>query len=164
MSGQPHAGAESAGRPGAPVVRWLDQEPPLPGTGARTATSRRIPWLPLIAAGVMMLALVQDRRAGLDSTGPVPLDFVGAWHTTAAAYQDRGFTITSDSLWLRLGPEVSIAYPLIGVRERRSPDGVVHTFVYGNSPSVLEMDLQMNPDSTIHLANTPSVLWRKATP
>jgi hypothetical protein len=170
MSDKPDAraghrgGGESAGRQGAPVVRWLDQEPSLPGTGRR-ATPPRLPWLPLIAIVLLLLTLGNSRLAPLlDDVGPVRPEFLGSWRTTAASYADRGFVISSDSLWLRLGPDVSIAYPVIGVREQRQGDAVLFTFLYGEDPSVLEMSLRMELDTTVYLAGLPSVRWAKEQP
>jgi hypothetical protein len=111
----------------------------------------------------MVLGLTYERVAG-DPTGPVPAEFVGVWRTTEARYQDRGFTITRDSLWLQLGSDVSLAHPLVGARQRRTGNAVLCTLVYGDSPSVQEMELQLNPDFTVHLANSPSVQWRKTEP
>jgi hypothetical protein len=165
-AGQPE-GEESAtgGRP--PVVRWLEEGTQLAGTGlvAATPRARRSSRLPLITVGLLALAVAQALVADLlDSTGPVPREFVGAWSTTAIPYADRGFVITSDSLWLRLGPEVSIAYPIAGVRKSRTADAVQYTFLYGDGSALLEMGLRMNPDSTVHLASLPSVRWRKERP
>jgi hypothetical protein len=161
--GEHLGGGETPGRQGAPVVRWLDQGPSLPGTRSRP-TPTRLPWLPLIAIVLLLLTLWNSRLAPLEDVGPVPAEFLGSWRTTAASYADRGFVIASDSLWLHLGPDVSIAYPITGVREQRQGDAVLFTFLYGEDASVLEMSLRMELDTTVYLPSLPSVRWAKEQP
>jgi hypothetical protein len=112
--------------------------------------------------GVLLLAIV---RAPLGTPAtphePVPEEFLGTWATTFARYADRGFVITSDTLWLRLGEGGSVAYPIEGVERNRNADSSLFTFNYRDGASSLQLRLRMNRDTTVHLANLPTVDWKK---
>jgi hypothetical protein len=125
--------------------------------------ARRRSLLPVIAAAaVLLFALV---RAPLwrswSQHGSVPEQFLGSWATTAAPYADRGFVISRDSLWLRLGHGQSAAYPIVGVRRRWSVDSALYTLHYRDGASSLELGLRMERDTTVHIANLPTVVWKK---
>jgi hypothetical protein len=139
-------------------------EPPPAGAQVEVRSSAwRSRLLIIIAAlGLVVLGLAQSPLLRLHPRDvPVPEEFLGSWATTSPRYLDRGFLITRDSLWLRLGPGESTAYPILGVRSSGPAVLKSYLFRYRDSSSTLELALRMHQDTTIHIANLPSVLWKK---
>jgi hypothetical protein len=145
------------------VTCALPEEGAGQATAAKKQTGPRRSWLLLIAlVGVLLLVIVRTPLGSPDPTyEPVPEAFLGTWTSAAERYADRGFVITSDTLWLRLGEEQSIAYPILGVNRNRNADSSLFTFHYRDGASSLQLGLRMSRDSTVHLANLPTVDWKK---
>lgn len=119
----------------------------------------------LVLTAVLLLTLAAFQAPivrAISRDRPVPDDFIGTWETTSRRYADRGFTITSDTLRLRLGLRRVAVYPISGVRITETGDSVVYAVRYKDGTATLEMDLRMDIDSTLRLANLPGVFWRKA--
>jgi hypothetical protein len=150
-----------------PVMRLppKEKEPKPAERRAKVPTGRRRPRvLILTAVTLLMVGAFQAPLVGLlTRDGPVPDEFLGTWETSSQRYAERGFTITSDSLRLHLGPRGVASYPITGVRAKRTADSVLYTFHYRDGSSTLEMGLRMDPDSALRLGNLPAVLWRKVS-
>jgi hypothetical protein len=131
--------------------------------GARSP--RRPMKLVLAALGLLALAaghepllrlLTHDRR--------VPDAFYGRWETRAEKYAGRGFIMSGDSLRLEQGAGRMAVYPIDGVLRNAVADTVWYTVRYRDGASLLEMGLRLETDSTLRLANLPSVLWSRVEP
>jgi hypothetical protein len=166
------SGHQPAARPAEPVVKWLrDGGLAAPNWPRGLSQSRPVPlfrrhrsWLLLLAAVALGLALGQGSlHRLLLQVGPVPEQFLGSWSTNSHRYADRGFVISRDSLRLRLGAGASAVYPVEGVRQTQAVNGVTYTFLYRDGLSLLELSLQMNPHATVHIANLPSVDWKRTS-
>lgn len=140
-----------------------EKEPRPTQKRAKAATGVRRPRA-LIATAVTLLMVAAFHAPLirlLMRNGPVPGEFLGVWRTTSPRYAERGFTITSDSLLLYLGPRGLASYPITGVRTKRTADSLLYTVHYLDGTSTLELGLRMDTDSTVRVANLPAVLWRK---
>jgi hypothetical protein len=144
------------------VTRLLPAEGAAQAQPAGNAAGSR-QWLLLAALlGTLVLAIVHSPLGAPAPTHePVPQQFLGTWTTTSVRYADRGFVITSDTLRLRLGEGESIAYPIVGVERNRKADSSLFTFHYRDGASSLQLGLRMNRDTSLHLANLPTVDWKK---
>lgn len=151
-----------------PVMRLPpkdDEHSAAPARSTKTAPAKRRPYmLTIVAVVVLATAAFQGplMRALFQDTA-VPDEFLGRWETTAPRYADRGFTLTRDTLLLRLGSHGRASYPVSGVRVTESGDSVLYTVHYKDGSATLEMGLRMEADSTLRLANLPGVFWKKAS-
>ncbi len=148
-----------------PVMRLppKDKDPGPADRRAKVDTGpRRSRTLIFAAVSLLMAAAFQAPLLRLlTRDGPVPDEFLGAWETSSPRYAQRGFAITGDSLQLHLGARGLASYPITGVRTKRTADATLYVLHYKDGSSPLELGLRMDSDSTLRLANLPSVLWRK---
>jgi hypothetical protein len=90
----------------------------------------------------------------------VPEAVLGTWTTSSTRYADRGFVITADSLYLRVGGGQTVAHPLDGARRGRGADSALVTLHYRAGGEILEMGLRLGPEH-VTLANLPEVTWKR---
>jgi hypothetical protein len=133
-----------------------------PVVSARAAHRSRF----LIPAAVALLAIAVLQRPLLHLLSPdvpVPEGLLGSWITDAPRYADRGFVITSDSLRLQLGPQLSATYPITRVRRAGTADSARYTISYRQGDTEVEMGLSVDPELGLRVANLPSVTWRRGS-
>jgi hypothetical protein len=116
-----------------------------------------------VLALLLVLAREHDWRPWMEQ-GTVPEVFYGTWGTSSARYADRGFVITRDSVLLVTGPGRGFAYPIVGVSRPTGADTTLFTLRYRDDGQDLTLLLRLEPDSTIHLASLPMVVWTKKSP
>lgn len=131
---------------------------------APAATGRRSRFLIPVAAGLLAIAVLQRPLLRLLSSDvPVPEGLLGSWTTDSPRYADRGFFITSDSLRLQLGPQLSATYPITRVRRSGPADSAGYTITYRQGDTEVEMGLRVDPEAGLRIANLPAVAWRRGS-
>jgi hypothetical protein len=148
-----------------PVMRLppKEKEPEPVKMRAEVAKRDRRPRVLIFAAVLLLvMAAVQAPLLRLLSRNiPVPDEVLGTWSSASQRYADRGFAITVDTLLLQLGPGKSASYPITEVRRIGSTDSARFTIRYRDGSSLLEMELRVDEDAGLQLANLPTVIWRK---
>lgn len=142
-----------------PVMRLPDKQAESPDEPTPRSPARQSRLL-LAAMAVAILgvawALLSRWKPGEQA---VPDALLGTWTTSSTRYADRGFVITADSLYLRIGSGQTVGYPIEGVRTGRGDHSAVMTLHYREGGEILEMGLKRGPQEGVSLVNLPEVIW-----
>lgn len=149
-----------------------EMEAPAPEAPAAPATPRAkrqrktliVAVCSTISALIIMGMAVQTWDNSYSDT--IPPTLVGSWHTDAAKYKDRGFTITNEALTMQRGPNPSdaVTMPIKKVTARTAQRGrrVEVSYEENGVTQIMTFILEdLDGMSIVSVLNQPDIVWKR---